>query len=316
MILKQQPRSTLCVAIIFLLACGGGLAQSQATPASPAQQPTQQPTQQPATAPAPKQETGKQVAGKQEPAKQEAAKPLPKNVKPEDLVERAIFAYGSRPVMQAIQKNGTLRANVKFFTPEGERDGRITSKFLRKPKLSEDLILIDLDLPGTRYLLGFDGQKTWSISNGEVQEPSAETVRAFRAAHEHSYEALLRYKENDAKLELVGNNKIGPIETDLIEMTLPSGTKTRYEISRRTGRIIYLHYEEQPAPEAPPVKYRLYFTDFLPVQNTIVPRSIRVYANDKVIEERKVIEVAYNVQMEEKSFLAENANKPPEAAKQ
>ncbi|MBI1759808.1 MAG: hypothetical protein HYR56_00085 [Acidobacteria bacterium] len=308
MILNNQQRGILCVALGLLLAGGNAVARSQAAPAKPVQQP--------ATSPASKPPTAKPETGKQEAAKQETAKPLPKNVKPEDLVERAIYAYGSRPVMQTIQKNGTMRANVKFFTPEGEREGRITSKFLRKPKLAEDLILIDLDLPGTRYLLGFDGQKTWSISNGEVQEPSAETVRAFRAAHEHSYEALLRYKENEAKLELVGNNKIGPIETDLVEMTLPSGTKTRYEISRRTGRIIYLHYEEQPAPEAAPVKYRLYFTDFLPVQNTIVPRSIRVYANDKVIEERKVIEVAYNVQMEEKSFLAENANKPSETAKQ
>lgn len=305
MFLNNQQRGLLCVALGLFLASSNGWALSPQAQTKPAQQPT-----------AGKQEAAKPEAAKPEAAKQETAKPLPKNVKPEDLVERAIYAYGSRPVLQTIQKNGTLRANVKFFTPEGEREGRITSKFIRKPKLAEDLILIDLDLPGTRYLLGFDGQKTWSISNGEIQEPNADTVRAFRAAHEHSYEALLRYKENDAKLELIGSNKIGPIETDLIEMTLPSGTKTRYEISRRTGRVIYLHYEEQPSPEAPPVKYRLYFTDFLPVQNTIVPRSIRVYANDKVIEERKVIEVAYNVQMEEKSFLAENANKPPEAAKQ
>jgi hypothetical protein len=298
MILNNRQLSLLSIVTTVLLACGSALALQQAR--------ATQSTQKADNASAPKQES----------PKQQLAKPLPKNVKPEDLVERAIFAYGSRPVLQAIQKNGTLRANVKFFTPEGEREGRTTSKFIRKAKLEEDLILIDLDLPGTRYLLGFDGQKTWSVNNGEIQEPGPETVHAFRAAHEHSYEALLRYKENDAKLEIVGSNKIGPIETDLIEMTLPSGTKTRYEISRRTGRIIYVHYEERPSPEAPPVKYRLYFTDFLPVQNTLVPRSIRVYADDKVIEERKVIEVAYNVQLDEKSFLAENALKPVEAARQ
>jgi len=301
MILNNRQLSLLSIVITILLACGSVFALSQAAPT--------QSTPNPTSAPAPKQE----------PAKQQLAKPLPKNVKPEDLVERAIYAYtlgGGRPLLQAVQKNGTLRANVKFFTPEGEREGRTTSKFIRKAKLEEDLILIDLDLPGTRYLLGFDGKKTWSINNGEIQEPAPETVRAFRAAHEHSYEALLRYKENDGKLEIVGSNKIGPIETDLIEMTLPSGTKTRYEISRRTGRIIYVHYEERPTPEAPPVKYRLYFIDFLPVQNMLVPRSIRVYADDKVIEERKVIEVAYNVQLDEKSFLAENALKPVEAAKQ
>ena len=314
MTFKQTHPRAVSRAFLVLLACTGMAwaqgAPGQATP--PSTKPAPATTVKPDAA---KPELGGKAANKQEPVK-ETAKPLPKTVKAEDLVERAIFAYGSRPVLQNIQKNGTLRANVKFFTPEGQREGRITSKFIRKPKLNDDLLLIDLDLPGTRYMLGYDGQKTWSISNGEIQEPGAETVRAFRSAHEHSYEALLRYKENDAKLELVGSNKIGPIETDLIDMTLPSGTKTRYEISRRTARIIYLHYEESPTPDAPPVKYRIYFTDFLPVQNMFVPRSIRVYADDKVIEERKVVEVSYNVQLEEKSFLAENANKPPEAAKQ
>jgi hypothetical protein len=239
-----------------------------------------------------------------------------KNLKPEDIVERAILAYGSRPVLQAIQKNGTLRANVKFHTPDGVREGRTISKFIRKPRLAEDLIMIDLDLPGTRYMLGFDGKQTWSINNGEVQEPSPETVKAFRAAHEHSYEALLRYKENDGKLELVGNNKLGTLEMDVVELTLPSGTKTRYEISRRTGRIIYVYYEEKPSPEAAPVKYKLYFKDFRAIQNTLVPYDIQVFADGKLIEERKVVEVAYNVQMEEKNFLVENASKPVETAKQ
>jgi hypothetical protein len=239
-----------------------------------------------------------------------------KSQKPEEVVERAILAYGSRPILQAVQKNGTLRANVKFYTADGIREGRTVSKFIRKPKLEEDLIMIDLDLPGTRYLLGFDGKTTWSVNNGEVQEPGPETVKAFRAAHEHSYEALLRYKENEGKLELVGNNKLGTLDMDVVELTLPSGVKTRYEISRRTGRIIYVYYEEKPSADAAPIKYKLYFKDFKPVQNTLVPYDIQVYADGKLIEERRVVEVAYNVQMEDKNFLVENANKPIEAAKQ
>jgi hypothetical protein len=290
----------LSIIVTILLACGGTFALPQAPPQSSKPSP---PTPSPKPTPA-------------APVVKQAATQANKNIKPEDLVERAIFAYGSRPVLQTIQKNGTLRANVKFFTPEGERQGRTVSKFIRKPKLEEDLLLIDLDLPGTRYLLGFDGQKTWSINNGEIQEPSPETVKAFRAAHEHSYEALLRYKENEGKLELVGNNKLGTLDLDVIEMTLPSGTKTRYEVSRRTGRIIYVHYEEKASADAPPVKYRLYFKDFRVIQNTLVPYSIRVYADDKVIEERNMVEVAYNVQLDEKSFLAENAIKPADAAKQ
>jgi hypothetical protein len=234
---------------------------------------------------------------------------LPKNPKAEDIVERAILFYGSRPVMQAIQKNGRIRANVKFHAADGVREGKTFTQFIRKPKLNEDLMMLDLELPGTRYQLGFDGKQTWSINNGEVQEPSPDTIKAFHAAHEHSYEALLRYKENDGKLELIGQNKLGTMDLDIVELTLPSGAKTRYEISRKTGHVVYLHYEEKPAADAAPVKYRLYFIDFRPAQNTVMPYVTKVYADDKLIEERTVVEVAYNVQMEEKIFTAENASK-------
>ncbi|NOT63455.1 MAG: hypothetical protein HOP19_24860 [Acidobacteria bacterium] len=234
---------------------------------------------------------------------------LPKNPKAEDIVERAILLYGSRPVMAAIQKNGRLRANVKFHTTDGVREGKTYTQFIRKPKLGEDLILLDLELPGTRYLLGYDGKATWSINNGEVQEPNADTVKAFHSAHEHSYEALLRYKENEGKLALLGQNNLGTMALDIVEMTLPSGAKTRYEISRRTGHVVYLHYEEKPAAEAEPVKYRLYFKDFRNAQNTIMPYVTHVYADGKLIEERTIVEVAYNVQMEEKIFQVETANK-------
>ena len=235
---------------------------------------------------------------------------LPKIPKAEDIVERAILFYGSRPVMAAIQKNGRLRANVKFHTADGVREGKTLTQFIRKPKLGEDLLMLDLELPGTRYLLGYDGKATWSVNNGEAQEPNADTVKAFHSAHEHSYEALLRYKENDGKLELTGGNKLGTLDLDVVGMTLPSGAKTRYEISRRTGRVIYLYYEEKPSADAAPVKYKLYFKDFRLIQNTYLPYITQVYADDKLIEERTVVEVAYNVQMEEKIFLAENANKP------
>jgi hypothetical protein len=235
-------------------------------------------------------------------------------VKAEDVVERAIYAYGSRAALYNVQRNGILRGQIKFLSSDGAREGRTISKFIRKEKMAQDLLLLDLELPGTRYMIGFDGEKTWSINNGVAEEPSAETVAAFRRAQSHSYEALLRYKENDGKLEYFGTKQFGPNnELDIVELTLPDGNKTRYEISRRTGRIIYLDYEEK-AGEGAAVKYRLYFKDFRPIQNTLVPYEVQVFRDGQVVEERKLVEVAYNVQLEATAFKVENANKPAEAA--
>jgi hypothetical protein len=234
-----------------------------------------------------------------------------KKPKPEDVVERSILFYGSRAALYGIQRNGTLRALIKFFTDDGTREGKSVTKFIRKGKLAEDLLMIDLELPGTRYTIGYDGQETWSIQDGEFQKPTEDAIAAFRSAHEHSYEALLRYKENGSKLEYIGMNKLGTLEMDIIDMTSPSGARTRYEISRRTGRIIYANYEDS---KSTPVKYRLYFKDFKPVQNTLVPHEIQVFQDGKLIEERRLVESVFNIQLEEKAFKAENANKPPETA--
>jgi hypothetical protein len=239
-----------------------------------------------------------------------------KKQKPEDIVERSIILYyGNRAGLYGIQRNGTLRSLIKFFTPDGVREGKSVTKFIRKEKLAEDLLMIDLELPGTRYIIGFDGQETWAIQDGEIQKPGADAVEAFRSAHEHSYEALLRYKENGAKLEYVGTKKLGSLmELDIIDMISPSGARTRYEISKRFGRIIYANYEYKSASEGAPVEYRLYYKDFKPVQNTVVPHGIQVFQDGKLIEERRLVETVFNIQLDEKAFKAENANKPADTA--
>jgi hypothetical protein len=237
-----------------------------------------------------------------------------KTPKPEDVVERAIMAYGSRAVLSTIQHNGVLRGRIKFIQPGGVSEGKTTNKFIRKHKLDEDLLMLELELPDTKFVIGFDGKQTWSVNNGEVQEPSADTVAAFRSAHTHGFEAVLRYKENDGKLEYVGSKQFGPNnDLDIIDLTLPDGNRTRYEISRRSGRIIYLDYEDKKAPDGTPVKYRLYFKDFRVIQNTLVPYEVQVFRDGTLIEERKLVEVAYSVHLEESAFKVENANKPTEA---
>ncbi len=234
--------------------------------------------------------------------------------KPEEIAERAILAYGSRAGLYAVQRNGTLRALVKFISPEGAREGKTITKFIRKEKMKDDLRIVELELPGTKYILGFDGKDTWNIHDGEIQKPSEDVAKGFHKAHLHSYEALLRYKENEAKLEYVANTKLGNLQMDVIDLILPDGVRTRYEVSRNSGRILYLNYEEKADGQAEASKYRLYFKDFHIIQNTLVPYITMVYQDDKLIEERKVVEAVFNVQLKDEFFKAENANKPAEAA--
>ncbi|MFN7928569.1 MAG: hypothetical protein U0Y68_11585 [Blastocatellia bacterium] len=218
----------------------------------------------------------------------------------EKLVDFARANYGTL----ILQKNGTIKNNLKLITGDQVREGRSTLKFIRKPKLSEDLVILELDLPDTKFTMGFDGEKNWATSNGEKTDLSPELGNAFRSSYAHSYEALLRYKEDGSKIEYVDTKKIATLEIDTIDLTMADGTKTRYEVSRRSGRILYLEYDSKPAtPDAKPIKYRLHFKDFKLVQNSVViPYTTVVYENDVIVEERTVIEAAFGVQLEEKAF--------------
>src|SRR5581483_1725176 len=227
-----------------------------------------------------------------------------KNPRAEDVAEKTILAYGNRAMLYGVQRNGIIRGNLKLTSGETVREGKTTVKFIRKKKIAEDLMMLELELPDTKYILGFDGQKIWAQHNGEALEPDEATAKAFRSSHFHSYESLLRYEENDAKLEYVGNDKIGTLELDILDLTLPDGERTRYFISRKTYHIIFLEYETRPKADAAPVKYRFAFSDFRAIQNTLVPFQIHVFENGKKIEERKLVEVAYNVQLEESAFKA------------
>jgi hypothetical protein len=126
----------------------------------------------------------------------------------------------------------------------------------------------------------------------------------------------LRYKENNAKLEYVGSKKFTTTsKLDLIDLITPEGERTRYEVSQRTGHIIYLEYEMKASAEAPPTRYRLHFTDFKAIQNTLVPFTTLVFENGRQVEERRVVEAAFSVQLEEKAFKAEHATQLPVAVR-
>ncbi len=218
------------------------------------------------------------------------------------LVEFAIQNYGGRQAIFTVQKNGIVKNNLKLINGENIREGRTVTKFIRKPKSTEDLVILELDLPETKFTMGFDGEKSWATNNGEKAELSSELASAFRTSYTHGYESLLRYKEDGGKVEFVETKKMASLEIDVIDLTSADGSKTRFEVSRRTGRILQLEYETKGV-DGNPTKYRLLYQDFKIVQNlVVVPYKTVVYENGVKVEERTIIEAAYGVQLEEKSF--------------
>jgi hypothetical protein len=96
----------------------------------------------------------------------------------------------------------------------------------------------------------------------------------------------------------------------LLELTDKENRSTRYYISAKTGRVLWLEYEAAEAG-ATPVKYRRTFHNYRVVQGTLVPYRTVLYAGDRQVEESQVLTVTYGVRMEDSLFAAQAASFVP-----
>jgi hypothetical protein len=116
--------------------------------------------------------------------------------------------------------------------------------------------------------------------------------------------ALLRYKEDGSKLELVGPEKVVGVDTNAVDLTNPNGEKTRFWISTKTYRVLHAEYLLKMREDQPPVKYRVSYTysPFRVVQNTLVP-SRRVMTQDgKFVQEITLNNIVYSAKLDPEIF--------------
>jgi hypothetical protein len=258
--------------------------------------------------------TGKELekAKKQEEGKAGQVKLSPVEV----IVELAIIAYGGRKQLEtvraAIQEEGTIR----LATDQGDLTGNYLLRSIRKEKSWQDLLRVDLELssadsqsqttPQIKYVIGFNGASVWSAQNGQYVSPRAGADVAFRAQLTHEYMALLRYREDGSKIELIGPEKVVGVDTNVVELTTPDGEKTRYWISAKTYRILHCEYELKLAEGQPPTKYRIdyYYTPFsnAVVQNTLLPVRREMKQDGKFVQEIRVTNAIYSAKLEPEIF--------------
>lgn len=85
-------------------------------------------------------------------------------------------------------------------------------------------------------------------------------------------------------------------EYHILELTDKENRKTRYFISTKTFKVMWLEYKDGD------VKYTRKFYDYRLAQGTWVPYRTVLYANDKQIEETQILTVTYGQKVEEEVF--------------
>ena len=230
----------------------------------------------------------------------------PKNVTAEQIAESVIVISGGglgRTVLNQIRRNGVERGRSSRMGQDGRsEETRYELKFVRGDKPEKDKFRIDNKTPQAEYSLIFGDGKTFGIINGSPFQPRAEATANFISQQAHSIDALLRYKENESKIASAGKDKHQGIDLYVLDLTDKANRKTRYFISARTFRVLWLEYEETPPGASAPVKYMKRFYDYRYAQNTLVPYRTVLTEDGKQTVETHVLTVTYGVKMEDSLF--------------
>ena len=237
---------------------------------------------------------------------QSATGEQPKNVTAEQVAESVILIAGNgfgRTVLNQIRRNGIERGRASRMGQDGRiEESRYELRFMRGDKPEQDKFRIDNKTPKSEYSLVYGEGRVFGIINGAPFTPRADATADFISQQAHSIDALLRYKENESKLSSAGKDKQQGIEVYVVDLTDKSNRRTRYFVSAKTFRVLWLEYEETPPGSPTAVKYTKRFYDYRVAQGTQVPYRTVLLEDGKQTLETHILTVTYGVKMEESLF--------------
>lgn len=218
----------------------------------------------------------------------------------EQVAESAIVIYGGllgRQNLNQIRKTTLERGKIYITDAKGRTETANYERWIsRGESLNKEKIRLDQTFPDAKYSLVYNGEKIFGLYNDSVFTPREDASSAFQNQIWHGLEGLLRYKENESKLELSGREKIMGVDFFLVDVTDKQNRQTRFYVSSKSFRVMMLEYEDAG------VKYRRKFYDYNYAQGTLVPYRTVLWANDKQIEETEIGTITFGQKVEDTMF--------------
>jgi hypothetical protein len=183
-------------------------------------------------------------------------------------------------------------------------------RFVRGDKSEKDKVRLDSKTPQAEFSLVYGDGRVFGIINGAIFTPRADAAADFIAQQVHSIDALLRYKENESKLTAAGKDKQRGVEVYVIDLTDKANRRTRYFVSAKSFRVLWLDYEETPPGSSTAVKFTRHFYDYRIAQSTQVPYRTVLLEDGKQTIESHILTITYGVKMEDSLFQNPDAPTP------
>lgn len=220
----------------------------------------------------------------------------------EQIVESVILIYGTRPALEHIRRFGVERGRITRYNAEGNaEEANYERRFIRGADLDKDKIRLDQKLPTMEYSLIFGEGKLWGLINGAAFTPRQDATANFLSQHHHSIDTLLRYKECGATPTLVGKDQQKGLDLFVIDLADKEKRQTRYYISAKSLRVLWLEYEEGS------VKYVKKFLDYRPVQQTLAPYRTVLFEDGRQSQEVRILTITYGIKVSDSIFKSPEA---------
>jgi hypothetical protein len=220
----------------------------------------------------------------------------------DQAVENAIFLYGfpgGRVTLNQIRKTTLERGTSRVTNAEGKVENTNYARFvIRGESLDKEKIRLDQEFPSATYSLIYNDDRIFGVYNNTVFTPREDAVKTFENQIVRGIEALLRYKENESKIDLAAREKVMGVDYYVIDLTDKDQRKTRFYMSAKTFRVMMLTYEDAG------VNYRRRFYDYNYAQGTLVPFQTILWADDKVVEDSEVGTITFGQKVDEQLFAA------------
>ncbi len=221
----------------------------------------------------------------------------------EQIVESVILVYGTRPGLEHIRRNGVERGKIIRVGAQGTpEEANYERRFVRGENLEKDKVRLDQKLASMEYSLVYGDGKLFGIINGAAFTPRQDAASNFISQHHHSIDSLLRYKECASTITLVGKEQQKGLELYVVDLVDKEKRQTRYYISTRSLRVLWLEYEDAPASGGAPVKDTRKFLDYRLVQQTLVPYHSVLLEDGRQTQETHINTITFGAKFDESIF--------------
>lgn len=226
----------------------------------------------------------------------------------DEVIEKHLAAIGGREALGKA-KSRIVSGSITLSTPGGEVSGTIES-YAKAPNKSRAVIKVDLSSFGAGLLTvdqRFDGTAGYIIDsmNGD-RDITGGQLDVMRSGFFPT--PFLKYKENGAKVELTGKEKVGSRDAHVLQVTLATGPTLKHFIDAEDFTLLKTVATLNVPQLGGNVEQTSEFSDYRDVDGIKIPHTSRT-SNPAQTFTITVTKVEHNKDIDDKSFSKPAAEK-------